>query len=155
MLIVIGLLLLSSGLAQVLTSWGAALSTVSMHPTFITSAAIGSRIQGEVVVDSDQAYIVYFYRPNEYYPNHAAFMYLSLQGSSNFTSQPVDVDGFWRVEILSKYANNNFLIRVSISNGKNGRDQYVDVARDKRLFVAYFLQGENCGFTVQGIPNGQ
>lgn len=82
-------------------------------------------------------------------------MFLSFQGSSNFTSLPVDVDGFWRVEILPKYANNNFLIRVSISNGSNERDLYVDVARNKRLFVTYFLQGENCGFTVQGIPNGQ
>lgn len=106
-------------------------------------------------MDNGQAYNVYFYRPNEYYPNNAAFMFLSFQGSSNFTSLPVDVNGFWRVEVMPKYANNNFLIKVSISNGKNGRDQFVDVARDKRLFVAYFLQGENCGFTVQGIPYGQ
>jgi hypothetical protein len=43
---------------------------------------------------------------------------------------------------------------VSIANSQNSADYYVDVARDKMLFVTYFQEGENCSFNVQGIANG-
>ncbi len=38
------------GGCQIVSSWGSALSTVSMHPSFIVTARAGSVISGSVVV---------------------------------------------------------------------------------------------------------
>lgn len=57
-------ILLISAHSQVLNSWASTLSTVTMHATLITEATIGNRITGSVTVSSNQAYTVYFYRPN-------------------------------------------------------------------------------------------
>jgi hypothetical protein len=91
--------------SQVLTSWSSPLSAVSMHPTFIVSLRQGNQVHGSVVVPNQEGYIVYFYRPNEYYPNNAAFQYIQFTGSANFTSLPLDTTGFWRVEVLPGNSN--------------------------------------------------
>ena len=126
--------------AQVLSSWASPLSAVTMHPTFITTANIGTSISGTVNVPANQTYTVYFYRPNQYYPNNPAFQLIQLKGSDKFASRPVDATGLWRIEILPKNRNENFLILVTVGEGK-AIQRYVQVARRQKLLVGYFQQG--------------
>lgn len=126
--------------SQTQQTWASTVSTVTMHPTFICQASLSQIIAGNITVPLGKSYIISLYRPNEYYPSQTPYQLMTLTNSANFTFNPVDQAGYWRVEVLPQKSSDVFLFTITLSIG-NTVNNYVDVARNRKLFVLYISAG--------------